>query len=64
MRVRPDPAAKSLKENVAAYGRLQDDLKLDHFGKWFADNQGEGGVKQLAGEYRILALLESVEPHQ
>lgn len=24
----------SLKENIAAYGQLKDDLELEHFGKW------------------------------
>ena len=30
---------------------------------WLEDNQVEEGIKQLAGEYRVRPLLESVEPH-
>ena len=30
---------------------------------WLEDNQIEKGVKQVAGEYRVTPLLESVEPN-
>ena len=30
---------------------------------WLEDNQVGEGVKQLAGEYRVTPLLESVEPN-
>ena len=37
----------TLKENIAAYEAMQDDLELDYFGKWvvFYD-------KELAGTYK------------
>ena len=30
---------------------------------WLEDDQDEEGVKQLAGEYRVTPLLESLEPN-
>ena len=37
--------------------------KADEVINWLEDNQVEEGIKQLAGEYRVRPLLESVEPH-
>jgi len=31
----------SLKENIAAYGHLKDDLELEHFGKWVVFHQSK-----------------------
>ncbi len=36
----------TLKENIAAYEAMQDDLELDHFGKWVVLHDEE-----LAGFY-------------
>ena len=31
----------NLKENIAAYDQLKDDLELEHFGKWVVFHDGE-----------------------